>query len=79
MNADADANVDGMAYGRKSRSPAKRSRSRSRSPKRSNPKTKRACAKAHMVFIAGHKSKDAKGKSIKVKGHCKKHKSMSRK
>lgn len=40
--------------------------------KRSNPKSKKACEDANMKFVKAHKSKSAKGKSVKVKGFCRK-------
>jgi hypothetical protein len=47
--------------------------------KRSNPKSKKSCDKAHMQWVAAHKSHSAKGKVVKVKGACKKSKSKGRK
>ena len=47
--------------------------------KRSNPKSKKSCDKAHMQWVSAHKSHSAKGKVIKVKGACKKSKRKGRK
>jgi len=40
--------------------------------KRVNPKNKISCMKANMNWVKSHKSKDKKGKSVKVKGACRK-------
>jgi len=45
---------------------------------KSNPKSRKACSIRKMKWVARHKSKSAKGKSIKVRGSCRKKSNMSR-
>jgi hypothetical protein len=40
--------------------------------KLNRPKSKKSCSKRNMSWVASHKSKDANGKKIKVKGSCRK-------
>jgi len=45
---------------------------RKRMQSRSNPKSIKSCASAHMKWVASHKSKSSKGKTVKVRGSCRK-------
>ena len=52
----------------------KKKRSTRKHGKRSNPKKRKSCKKANMIWVGKHKSKSSKGKRISVRGSCKKHK-----
>jgi hypothetical protein len=60
-----------MPSQRKMRSNARKSRSHAKKV-HNNPKSRKSCAKRNMKWVDAHKSHDAKGKRIMVKGACRK-------